>query len=104
MNNIVLSLRFKDNDSVTYHINKNELKTATINGLINYLYNTKNYLKIKMDELNIGLDNYGLFPREGPYGLISNNSIPLNCSLDDNILRQLSNSVLYLLREGSSFY
>jgi hypothetical protein len=105
MNVLPISLRFKDNYSVCYFVDLDELENKTIRGLINHLYNTKFSMKDKMDEFKINIDNFGLFPREGPYGLISLNSLPLDANLeDDSILFNFRNSVIYLLREGSTFY
>ena len=105
MNVLPVSLTFKNNYAMCYYVNLDELENKTIRGLINHLYNTKSSMKDKMDEFKINTDNFGLFPREGPYGLISLNSLPLDANLEDeNILSHFKNSVLYLLCEGSTFY
>ena len=42
--------------------------------------------------------------REGPYGLVSQMTIPLNINIEDtDVLCKLSSSIFYLLRKGSSF-
>ena len=104
MSYIPISLKLLNNYSATYYFCIDSLEDKTINGLINYLYNRETHLKKNMDELKINLNNCGLFPKKGSYGLVSLKPIPDNGNLlDTKIINELTNSVVYLLNKDLSF-